>query len=145
MKFLENHPRTLAKVISWRVVLTISHFVNGFLVTGSWATGAQIAGISAILNSFLYWSHERAWNWAQWNRQPQDNCMFYDGQPRTLSKLLTWRATITGSNFIVPLILTGSLAQATAFMSIAILVNILIFYTHERVWNRVSWGKQFVN
>lgn len=141
MKFIEKHPRTLAKTLSWRLILTVSHFVNGFIVTGSMASAAAIAGISAILNSALYWLHERAWNWAQWNRKPTDGIMFLDGQPRTISKIITWRAVITGSNFVVPWILTGSLGQAAAFMSIAIVVNIAIFYFHERAWNKVSWGK----
>jgi uncharacterized membrane protein len=141
IKFIEKHPRTLAKTISWRVLLTISHFVNGFIVTGSMASAASIAGLSAIINSVLYWAHERIWNWAQWNRSPKDGLMFLDGQPRTISKIITWRIVITGSNFVVPWILTGSLGQAAAFMSIAIFVNIAIFYFHERAWNRIIWGK----
>lgn len=141
MKFIEKHPRTLAKTLSWRIILTVSHFVNGFIVTGSIASAAAIAGLSAIINSVLYWAHERIWNWAQWNRKPKDGLMFLDGQPRTISKIITWRAVITGSNFVVPWILTGSLGQAAAFMSIAIVVNIAIFYFHERAWNRISWGK----
>jgi len=141
MKFIEKHPRTLAKTLSWRIILTVSHFVNGFIVTGSLASAAAIAGVSAVINSVLYWAHERVWNWAQWNRKPKDGLMFLDGQPRTISKIISWRILITGSNFVVPWILTGSLGQAAAFMSIAIVVNIAIFYFHERVWNRVSWGK----
>ena len=141
MKFIEKHPRTLAKTISWRIVLTISHVINGLIVTGSLASAAAIAGLSAIINSGLYWAHERVWNWAQWNRKPKDGLMFLDGQPRTISKILTWRAVVTGSNFLVPWILTGSLGQAAAFMSIAIVINMGIFYVHERVWNRISWGK----
>jgi uncharacterized membrane protein len=141
MKFIEKHPRTLAKTLSWRIILTVSHFINGFIVTGSLASAAAIAGLSAVINSVLYWAHERIWNWAQWNRKPKDGLMFLDGQPRTISKIISWRAVITGSNFVVPWILTGSLGQAAAFMSIAIVVNIAIFYFHERVWNRISWGK----
>ena len=91
MELLENHPRTVAKVISWRVMLTISHIINGFVVSGSWVTGLQIAGLAAIINSVLYWLHERSWNRAQWNRKPGNTNMFVDGQPRTISKSITWR------------------------------------------------------
>lgn len=140
-KFQEKHPRSLAKTLSWRVILTMSHFINGFIVTGSIASAAAIAGLSAVINSVLYWAHERCWNYAQWNRQGKDGLMFVDGQPRTISKIITWRAVITGSNFVIPWFLTGSLGQAAAFMTIAIVVNIAIFYFHERIWNRISWGK----
>jgi uncharacterized membrane protein len=141
MKLIENHPRTLAKVLSWRVLLTISHFVNGYIVSGSWATGAAIAGLAAVINSVLYWTHERGWNFAQWNRRPTDGLLFFEGQPRTISKILTWRVLITASNFLIPFIITGSWGSAAAFLGIATIVNIGLFYGHERLWNRVVWGK----
>lgn len=141
MKLIEKHPRTLAKVVSWRVLLTISHFVNGYIVSGSWATGATIAGLAAIINSVLYWAHERSWNFAQWNRRPTDGLLFFEGQPRTISKILTWRVLITASNFLIPFIITGSWGSAAAFLGIATVVNIVLFYGHERLWNRVVWGK----
>jgi uncharacterized membrane protein len=141
MKLIEKHPRTLAKVVSWRVLLTISHFVNGYIVSGSWATGAAIAGLAAVINSVLYWTHERGWNFAQWNRKPTDGILFFEGQPRTISKILTWRVLITASNFLIPFIITGSWGSAAAFLGIATVVNVALFYGHERLWNRVVWGK----
>jgi len=141
MKLIEKHPRTLAKVVSWRVLLTISHFVNGYIVSGSWATGAAIAGLAAVINSVLYWAHERGWNFAQWNRKPTDGILFFEGQPRTISKILTWRVLITASNFLIPFIITGSWGSAAAFLGIATVVNVALFYGHERLWNRVVWGK----
>lgn len=141
MKFTEKHPRTIAKVISWRVALTTSHIVNAFIVTGSWVTGLQIAGLAAIINSILFWLHERVWNRAQWNRKPQEDLKFVEGQPRTVSKILTWRVLITASNFVIPFIITGSFGSAALFAGIATLVNMFIFWAHERIWNRVTWGK----
>lgn len=144
MKFKENHKRSLVKVISWRVLLTISHFVNGLIVTGSVAVGLQIAGWAAVINSALYWLHERVWNWVQWNRKPKDGLMFQDGLPRTTSKMVTWRLLINFSNFLIPFFMTGSWGKATAFFTIAVVVNILLYIGHERLWNRISWGKDVV-
>lgn len=141
MKFTEQHLRTIAKVISWRVALTTSHIVNAFIVTGSWVTGLQIAGLAAVINSVLFWLHERTWNRAQWNRKPQEDLKFVEGQPRTVSKILTWRVLITASNFVIPFIITGSFGSAALFAGIATLVNMFIFWAHERIWNRVTWGK----
>jgi uncharacterized membrane protein len=142
MKFLENHPRTLVKVISWRVLLTVSHFINGLIVTGSIVAGLKIAGWSAVLNSILYWIHERAWNWLQWNRKPKDGLFFQDGHPRTTTKMVTWRLVVNFSNFFIPYFITGSWGQAGAFFTIAVVVNMTLFYGHERIWNRIRWGKQ---
>jgi uncharacterized membrane protein len=138
--FTETQIRTIAKVVTWRIALTTSHLVNAFIVTGSWITGLQIAGLATVINSVLFWLHERAWNRAQWNRRASEQ-VFVEGQPRTLSKILTWRVLITASNFLIPFIMTGSWKTGLAFLTIATLVNIVIFWAHERIWNRVSWGK----
>lgn len=137
----ETHARSIAKTLTIRVLFSLSHLVNGFIISGSWVIGAQILGIAAVINMTLHWLHERGWNWFQWNRKPEDNKFFKDGHPRTISKSITWRALITCSNFLIPYFLTGSLGKALAFLTIATFMNIVIYYTHERVWNRVSWGK----
>ena len=42
--FKETNLRSVVKVMSWRVSVTISHLINGFIVSGLWTIGAQIAG-----------------------------------------------------------------------------------------------------
>jgi uncharacterized membrane protein len=143
-KFYEKHPRSFIKVITWRILLTLSHFINGLIVSGSWIIGLKIAGWSAVLNSVLYWLHERAWNLLQWNKKPKDNFLFLDGQPRTITKMISWRIIVNFSNFLVPYFVTGSLTKATAFFTIAVVINMLLFYVHERFWNRIIWGKKIV-
>lgn len=140
MKFTEKLNRSFAKVVTWRILLTISHVVNGLIATGSFILGLQIAGLAAVINSVLFYVHERAWNRAQWNRKLTE-INFAEGQPRTVSKILTWRVLITASNFVIPFIITGSWGQAVLFGGMATVVNMLLFYLHERVWNRASWGK----
>jgi len=142
---IENHPRTLVKTISWRILLTLSHFINGLIVTGSIVTGLKIAGWSAVLNSILYWIHERVWNYLQWNRQPKDGVFFIDGHPRTTTKMITWRLVVNFSNFFIPYFATGSWGQAGAFFTIAVFVNMTLFYLHERGWNWIKWGKNITN
>lgn len=139
--FKEEHPRTVAKVVSWRILLTASHIINAFIVTGSLLMGLQIAGLAAVINSVLFWLHERGWNIAQWNRNADDLKQFVEGQSRSFSKIVTWRILITSSNFVIPFIMTGSWGQAALFGGIATVVNIFLFWAHERIWNRVSWGK----
>ena len=60
--FIESQWRTLGKIISWRVLLTIMNFTYTYVVTGDWRAGLAVAGIAAVINSFLYWAHERIWN-----------------------------------------------------------------------------------
>jgi uncharacterized membrane protein len=141
MSFSESHPRSVAKTLTVRVCFTLSHILNGFIVTGSWMTGVTIASVAVLINMILFWVHERTWNWVQWNRNPKDGLFFVDGHPRTISKSITWRALITINNFLIPYLTTGSWKAALAFLTIATLLNIVVYYTHERVWNLVKWGK----
>lgn len=141
-KFKENHTRSILKTISWRILLTISHFINGWIVTGSILVGLKIAGWSLVVNSGLYWLHERVWNWFQWNRRPADNRFFKDGHPRTTTKMITWRLIVNFSNFLIPYFITGSLGKAGAFFTMAVIVNMTLYYLHERVWNLIKFGKK---
>lgn len=142
MKCNEKHQRTLIKVVTWRILVTLSQFMNALIVTGSVAMGIKIAGWSLVINSMLYWLHERAWNWFEWNKRiTADNYFFKDGHPRTASKMITWRVIVNFSNFFIPYFATGSWSQAGAFFTITIFVNMTLYYVHERGWNLVRWGK----
>jgi len=142
MKYNELHLRSIIKTVTVRVLFTMSHFLNGFIVSGTWIMGAQIAGAAAVVNASLFWLHERSWNYLQWNRKSWDAKLFYEGQPRTISKSISWRVIISINNFLIPYLITGSWKSAAAFLGIATLLNIVIYYSHERIWNRISWGKQ---
>lgn len=144
MEFQEKHPRSIAKVVTWRILLTISHTVNGFIATGSLVIALKIAGLAFIINSILFWIHERIWNWLQWNRKSKDEKVFTEGHPRTTSKMITWRILITLSNFFIPFVLTGSWGQAAIFTGLATVVNMALYYGHERIWNWFRWGKTAV-
>lgn len=143
-KYNDNYWRTLAKVVSWRVLLTTSHIVNGFIATGSFMVGLKIAGLALIFNSILYWLHERLWNFLQWNRKENDRLTFKEGNPRSLSKMISWRILITVSNFVIPFIITGSWGQAALFTGLATLVNMILFWGHERVWNLFPLGRSVI-
>jgi uncharacterized membrane protein len=67
-KFYEKFPRSVAKVISWRILVTITNFVGGWLASGSWQVGLGVVSFALVVNSILYFFHERAWNRADWGK-----------------------------------------------------------------------------
>jgi len=69
MQYLERMPRSLAKVISWRILMIIQYFVIGYAITGSVSFGAGLAGVTTVVNSVIYFCHERIWNRSQWGKQ----------------------------------------------------------------------------
>jgi uncharacterized membrane protein len=68
MMFYENQYRTVAKIVSWRVILTAVNFTYTYVVTGSWQAGLAVAGLAALFNSLIYWAHERVWNRIEWGK-----------------------------------------------------------------------------
>ena len=68
MNFIETQYRAIAKVVSWRVILTFVNFTYTYVVTGSWQAGLAVAGLAAVFNSFMYWAHERIWNRIKWGK-----------------------------------------------------------------------------
>jgi uncharacterized membrane protein len=140
--YTEGHLRSLAKVISWRILLTISHVINAWIITGSMIVGLQIAGLAAVINSILFWAHERSWNVVEWNRRSHLTLIFNEGHTRSVSKLVTWRILITASNFFIPFVVTGSWGSAALFVGVATIVNMFLYWSHERIWNWIRWHKK---
>ena len=141
MTYAEDHVRSITKTLTVRVCFTLSHILNGFIVTGSLMMGIQIATFATLINMILFWSHERIWNYFQWNRTSKNPLMFKEGHPRTISKSVTWRILITINNFAIPYFTTGSWQTALTFATIATFLNIAVYYFHERVWNSIRWRK----
>jgi len=63
--------RSIAKTISWRVAGSTSTFTIAYLVTGSAGISSGIAVIQMVVNTFLYWFHERVWNKIKWGKKPE--------------------------------------------------------------------------
>ena len=73
MKFYEKAMRSLGKVVTWRILVTITNFVGGWLASGSWAVGLGVVSFALVVNSILYWVHERVWNTTDWGKQIEEN------------------------------------------------------------------------
>ena len=68
-KFYERFPRSVAKVISWRVLVTITNFFGGWLASGNPWVGLGVVSFALVVNSILYFFHERVWNGSDWGKE----------------------------------------------------------------------------
>ena len=64
-----------------------------------------------------------------------------DSNKRSITKALTWRALASLATFIISYIVTGNFAVATGIASVQIFVNLILYYVHERIWNKINWGQ----
>ena len=60
---------------------------------------------------------------------------------RTLLKSLTWQGLGLVTTMLTAYALTGSLATGGAMAIISAGVGTVMFALHERIWERVDWGR----
>ena len=64
-----------------------------------------------------------------------------DQPRRSLVKTVSWRITGSSATFLIAYIMTGSVAIAGVIGVTQMISNTILYYFHERIWNRISWGK----
>ena len=64
-----------------------------------------------------------------------------DSNKRSITKALTWRALASLATFIISYVVTGNFAAATGIASVQVVVNLILYYVHERIWNKINWGQ----
>ena len=62
LNFYERAMRSLGKVVTWRILITITNFFGGWIASGSWQVGLGVVSFALVVNSVLYYFHERVWN-----------------------------------------------------------------------------------
>ncbi|WP_025741146.1 DUF2061 domain-containing protein [Aquimarina pacifica] len=60
---------------------------------------------------------------------------------RSIAKAVSWRVVGTLDTLIVSYLLTGEIALATSIASIDFVTKMILYFFHERVWNRIKWGR----
>jgi uncharacterized membrane protein len=64
-----------------------------------------------------------------------------DTTKRSIAKAITWRVTGTASTFLIALAITDNAAASTSLAAVQLAANTLLYFVHERVWNRLTWGR----
>ena len=64
-----------------------------------------------------------------------------ESKKRSLLKGISWRITGTIDTLILSYFFTGSIQIALAIGSTEVVTKVVLFYFHERFWNKLSWGK----
>jgi len=63
---------------------------------------------------------------------------------RSVAKSITFRILATLTTMILVYIFFGRLDLAALIGGLEILIKLILYFFHERIWNRVSWGKIIV-
>lgn len=60
---------------------------------------------------------------------------------RSIAKAISWRATGTLDTIVISFIVTGQAKWALSIGFIELFTKVALYYIHERVWNRLSFGR----
>ncbi|SMO86251.1 Uncharacterized membrane protein [Saccharicrinis carchari] len=61
---------------------------------------------------------------------------------RTLLKTISWRLTGTMDTFLISYLITGKVGLALSISGVEVFTKMILYYFHERTWNRVKYGKE---
>ena len=79
-----------------------------------------------------------------WSTQMDIKPIFWASHARSLAKSVSWRFFGTLISWIVIFELTHKGKLAFVASGIELVVKIALYYYHERVWNKIKWGRDEV-
>ena len=133
---MDNHVRTIVKVISYRTVAAISIFLAALALNYSSGFGLTFVVLSYTVGLASFWIQERLWNLTNWQRQGTG-----DNKIRSVTKTITWRIWSMFILYVLGILLGLSSSHALEWTLVTNILFVVVHYTHERVWNLIKWGK----
>jgi uncharacterized membrane protein len=69
--------------------------------------------------------------------------MSTDTSTRSLVKTISWRITGSGATFAISYLVLGDFSVAGTIAITQVTLNTILYYIHERIWNKITWQKHF--
>ena len=61
---------------------------------------------------------------------------------RSMVKSISWRVVGTLDTIVISWIITGQVKTALSIGGIELVTKMLLYFFHERVWDKIKWGKK---
>lgn len=65
-----------------------------------------------------------------------------EGWSRSLIKSMSWRIIGTLDTILISYLITGEMSFALSIGGIELVTKMMLYVAHERLWNKVNWGKK---
>ena len=136
--------RSLIKAIIWRVIGSIDTFILSLIIINfssqnfTYDLAFYIATLELLTKTIFYYLHERLWNQLNIGRVKKKV-----NRTRSLVKAFTWRIAASLDTFLISYLITGRFDWATSIASFEIITKAILYYLHERGWNKIDWGRVY--
>jgi uncharacterized membrane protein len=137
------------KGLSWRVVATSTTILIARLFLGDWGLAAAIGGTEVVAKLFLYYAHERLWQLVPAGgvvglvgrtADTTAPSRYRESPLRSVLKTISWRAVATGTTMAIAWGATSDAAIAAWIGGVEATSKLVLYYGHERAWQRLPRG-----
>ena len=135
--------RTIAKTITFRLVVTTLDFTTNYIVIGEIATAAGLSTFNLFAGPLFYFAHEAAWNYLRPSEtsvtlhlptsDPGSDTTGLTISP-ALAKTITYRTIATIVDFTTNYVVVGTVAEAVVLSATGFVFGPFVYYGHEKAW-----------
>lgn len=137
--FTETTLRSAVKAFIWRLIAGSVTFVTTLNFSGSVTQALQVVGADFFSKSFTMFLGERLMNKSQKGRKGGG-----DAAGRSLAKALIWRLFAICNTLTMAIFVAKDISIASKIASTDAVFKTALMYFYERVWARISWGKEYL-
>lgn len=69
----------------------------------------------------------------------------HERKRRSILKAISWRIIGTLDTFLISFLITGKIKFAISISGIELLTKFSLYFMHERIWNKIKFGKERYN
>ncbi|MGA2996486.1 DUF2061 domain-containing protein [Bradyrhizobium sp.] len=135
--------RTIAKTITFRLVVTTLDFTTNYIVIGEIATAAGLSTFNLFAGPVFYFAHEAALNYLRPSEtsvtlhlrtsDPGSDTTGLTISP-ALAKTITYRTIATIVDFTTNYVVVGTVAEAMILSATGFVLGPFVYYGHEKAW-----------
>lgn len=166
---MEKHGKSFVKGITWRIIGTLDTIFLSWLFTGQIGNALKIGGTEVFTKIILFYLHERIWLNLNFGRtkvylnknetppiddeteeqevvyKDKGRSFYYvDKHWRSVIKGISWRIVGTIDTIIIATLWTGDYSKALKIGFTEVFTKVLLFYLHERIWQKIQWNSKEV-
>lgn len=67
---------------------------------------------------------------------------YMENRKRSIAKTVSWRLLGTIDTMVISWLITGKLVLAISIGTTELITKTLLYYAHERAWNRIKFGRK---
>jgi uncharacterized membrane protein len=137
--------RTVAKTITFRMIVTSLDFTTNYLVIGELGTAAGLSSFNLVAGPLFYLAHEAGWNYFKSSDTEVELAAIAppagDAQSagikisRALAKTITYRTIATVVDFTTNYVVVRNVTEAVILSASGFILGPFVYFGHEKAWD----------